>query len=198
VEELVRVLPRKIELAHTDLFPTWADFLDTFTRVGGVIEAVPASGSPLESPAVNLLIEPTGEVSIHSTHDHIFTADYHYVGASFPQQTANRRALNGAALAVGKVCAEKGIIGFVSVDFVSFRDAGGQQRLWAIDLNIGRPPRPPISLALPQIEWLWAMHLNSTSPSETHTYTPTHAYTHTHTHTHTLIHTKRQGLWAWG
>ena len=49
----------------------------------------------------------TGDVSIHSTHDHMFTADYHYVGASFPQQTANRRALNGASLAVGKVCAEK-------------------------------------------------------------------------------------------
>jgi hypothetical protein len=94
----------------------------------------------------------------------MFTADYHYVGASFPQQakkkivkrnyfvtsfiaypriltfqnffschepplllpqTANRRALNGASLAVGKVCAEKGIIGYVSVDFVAFRDADG-------------------------------------------------------------------------
>ena len=135
LEELVRVLPRKVEMGHKDLFPTWEAFLDTFTRVGGVIEAVPPAA--VDSPSVNLLIDPTGEVSVHSTHDHMFTADYHYVGATFPQQTANRRALNGASLAVGKVCAEKGIIGYVSVDFVSFRDSDGQQRLWAIDLNIG-------------------------------------------------------------
>jgi len=127
-------------------FPGWEAYIDTFTRVGGVIEAVPparagilpsSAGAAIDSPSVNLLIEPTGEVSIHSTHDHIFTADYHYVGASFPQATANRRALNGAALAVAKVCAEKNIIGYVSVDFVAFRDADGQERLWAIDLNIG-------------------------------------------------------------
>lgn len=135
LEELVRVLPRKVEMAHKDLFPSWEAFLDTFTRVGGVIEAVPPAA--VDSPSVNLLIDPTGEVSVHSTHDHIFTADYHYVGATFPQQTANRRALNAASLAVGKVCADKGIIGYVSVDFVSFRDGDGQQRLWAIDLNIG-------------------------------------------------------------
>jgi len=41
----------------------------------------------VESPSVNLMIDPTGEVSVHSTHDHIFTADYHYIGATFPQQT---------------------------------------------------------------------------------------------------------------
>ena len=40
LEELVRVLPRRVEMAHKDLFPTWEAFLDTFTRVGGVIEAV--------------------------------------------------------------------------------------------------------------------------------------------------------------
>ena len=42
-----------------------------------------------------------------------------------------------AALAVGRVCAEKGIIGFVSVDFVTFTDTENHQRLWAVDLNIG-------------------------------------------------------------
>ena len=99
------MLPRKIEIAHRDLFPSWEAYLDTFTRVGGVIEAVPPAA--VNSPSVNLFIDPEGEVSIQSTHDHLFTADYQYVGATFPQQSANRRALNGASMAVGKVCAEK-------------------------------------------------------------------------------------------
>ena len=61
-------------------------------------------------------------------------------------QTANRRALNGASLAVGKVCAEKGIIGYVSVDFVSFRDADGivpyMSHIFPM-LRVGRLRRPP-------------------------------------------------------
>lgn len=135
LEELVRVLPRKVEIAHSDLFPTWTAYLETFTRVGGVIEAVPPAH--VDSPSVNLLIEPGGNITIHSTHDHIFSPEYTYVGASFPQVSANNKALVGAATAVAQICKDKGMVGYVSVDFVSFRDSQGGERLWAIDLNIG-------------------------------------------------------------
>ena len=145
MEELVRVLPRRAETAHKDLFPSWEAYLETFTRVGGVIEAVPAPGADgapppgleVQSPSVNLLVQPNGEVTVHSTHDHLFTPDYHYVGATFPQQSANRDALHGAARAVGAACFAKGIVGYVSVDFVAFVDPEGREKLWAVDLNIG-------------------------------------------------------------
>uniref|UniRef100_A0A7S4HAW2 IQCH-like ATP-grasp domain-containing protein n=1 Tax=Guillardia theta TaxID=55529 RepID=A0A7S4HAW2_GUITH len=135
VEELEQILPKRAQIAHKDIYPTWEAYEETFTRVGGTIEA--AAGGQVDSPCVNLFILPTGEVSIHSTHDHLFTQDYHYMGAIFPQQTANKKALNAAATAIGKVCADKGIIGYISVDFVAFRDEEGYPRLWAVDLNIG-------------------------------------------------------------
>jgi len=107
-----------------------------------VIEAVPApppqgGGPDIQSPSVNLVVQPHGEITIQSTHDHMFTSDYHYVGATFPQQSANREALHGAALAVGLACYNKGIVGYISVDFISFVDADGKDKLWAVDLNIG-------------------------------------------------------------
>ncbi|EKX36818.1 hypothetical protein GUITHDRAFT_116984 [Guillardia theta CCMP2712] len=130
VEELEQILPKRAQIAHKDIYPTWEAYEETFTRVGGTIEA--AAGGQVDSPCVNLFILPTGEVSIHSTHDHLFTQDYHYMGAIFPQQTANKKALNAAATAIGKVCADKGIIGYISVDFVAFRDEEGYPRLWAV------------------------------------------------------------------
>ena len=135
VEELVRVLPRKIQIGHKELFPTWEAFLETFMRVGGVIEAMPTG--QVVSPSVNLLIEPHGEVTVHSTHDQVFSPEFRYIGATFPQKSANHTALRQAAISVGKACLEKGIVGYVSVDFVAFHDSDNMQRLWAVDLNIG-------------------------------------------------------------
>mmetsp|Transcript_3280 Transcript_3280/g.8250 ORF Transcript_3280/g.8250 Transcript_3280/m.8250 type:complete len:443 (+) Transcript_3280:157-1485(+) len=135
VEELVRAVPRRVEIGHKELFPSWEAYLETFVRVGGVIEAVPAGA--VSSPSVNLVIDPSGEVQIQSTHDQIFSGSYQYVGAVFPQKCVNNAALRQAAMAVGRVCVDKGIIGHVQVDFVSFTDAENHQRLWAVDLNVG-------------------------------------------------------------
>jgi len=77
-----------------------------------------------------------------STHDQIFSADplrpYVFCGASFPQRSVPHAAIRGASLALGASMFEKGIIGHVGVDFVSFYDEfNRRQRLWAVDLNIG-------------------------------------------------------------
>ena len=38
---LVRILPKKAKLAMPTLYSGWADYLDKFTKHGGVIEAAP-------------------------------------------------------------------------------------------------------------------------------------------------------------
>jgi IQ domain-containing protein H len=77
-----------------------------------------------------------------STHDQIFSVDperpYVFCGASFPQRSVPHAAIRGAALALGAAMYERGIIGHVGIDFVSFYDEfNRRQRLWAVDLNIG-------------------------------------------------------------
>lgn len=77
-----------------------------------------------------------------STHDQIFSTDptrpYVFCGASFPQRSVPHAAIRGASLALGASMYDKGIIGHVGVDFVSFYDDfHRRQRLWAVDLNIG-------------------------------------------------------------
>ena len=58
-----------------------------------------------------------------------------FVGASFPQSSVPFGALRAAAIGIGRVCAARGILGFVGVDFVAYQHPEGL-RLLAVDLNL--------------------------------------------------------------
>ena len=134
VAELLQVLPQRAVINMRWLWRTWADFVAVFQRAGGVVEA-----SPLEirsSPSANLLVEPDGTVNLTSAHEQIFSSAYTFVGAAFPQTAVPFPALREAALAVGRACYQRNIIGHVGVDFVSFLDHEGLLRVWAVDLNL--------------------------------------------------------------
>ena len=134
VAELLEVLPQRAVINMRWLWRTWADYVVAFKQVGGVIEA-----SPLEirsSPSANLLVEPDGTVNLTSVHEQIFSSVYTFVGAALPQTAVPFPALREAALAVGKACYQRNIIGHVGVDFVSFLDQDGVLRVWAVDLNV--------------------------------------------------------------
>lgn len=134
VQSLSLVLPERAVLNARWLWRSWRDFAVVFKRVGGVIEA-----SPLEihaSPSANLLIEPDGQLTIHSTHEQIFSQPFTFVGATFPQTSVPYPALREATLAIGEACFERGIIGHVGIDFVAFMDHLGMLRMWAVDLNL--------------------------------------------------------------
>ena len=134
VAELLEVLPQRAVINMRWLWRTWADYVVAFKRVGGVIEA-----SPLEirsSPSANLLVEPDGTINLTSVHEQIFSSAYTFVGAALPQTAVPFPALREAAVAVGKACYQRNIIGHVGVDFVSFLDHEGVLRVWAVDLNV--------------------------------------------------------------
>jgi len=134
VAELLEVLPQRAVINMRWLWRTWANFKDAFKAVGGVIEA-----SPLKirsSPSANLLIEPDGTVNLTSVHEQIFSSAYTCIGAALPQTAVPFPALREAALAVGKACYHRSIVGHVGVDFVSFLDHEGVLRVWAVDLNL--------------------------------------------------------------
>ncbi|KAG8470418.1 hypothetical protein KFE25_008839 [Diacronema lutheri] len=131
--ELEQLLPTEAVIGSTWLFRTWAEFVAAYTRSGGVIEA-----SPLEvrsTPSVSLLIEPDGSVQLQCTHEQLLR-DYSYVGAAFPQTAVPHPALRDAALAIGRACYAKSIIGYVGVDLIAFVDEQRLLRVWAVDLNL--------------------------------------------------------------
>ena len=134
IEALRAELPSKVIINMRWLWRSWRDYTLAFRRVGGVIEASPLQTS--SSPSVNLCIDPDGGIRITSVHEQILSSPYTFVGAAFPQTAVPYPALREASLAVAKAAFERGILGHVGIDFVSFFDSDGQLRVWAIDLNV--------------------------------------------------------------
>lgn len=133
-EDLVVTLPESVQFAHPRLFKTWHQYESAFTRIGGVIEACPPviTGSPY----VNLDIDPSGRVSIVSTHDLFFSHPYTSAGSVFPAASAPYPALRDASLAIARQLVQRGVMGPVGISFVTFKATDGSTRIWACDLDI--------------------------------------------------------------
>lgn len=136
--ELRPLLAEHVVLNCRWLWRSWREYAAAFARSGGVIEASPLQIS--SSPSVNLAIAPDGAITIGSAHEQIFSSTYTFIGAAFPQTAVPYPALREASLAIGRACYERGVVGHVGVDFVSFFDADGQIRIWAVDLNLRLTP----------------------------------------------------------
>jgi hypothetical protein len=131
--ELQAIISKRVQITTKGLFRNWREFLGALIGRGGVIEACPARVSG--SPSANLWVQPSGEVSLLCTHDQMFSPPYCFVGASFPQSSVPFGALRAAAMGIGRVCAARGIHGYIGVDFVAYQHPEGL-RLLAVDLNL--------------------------------------------------------------
>lgn len=90
----------------TQVYPTVASFLAYLSRYGAVIEAEPKHIRGY--PAVSLFISPFGEVSVRATFDLIVEpARYRRLASVSPASCVPVKALEGAALSIGKKLFER-------------------------------------------------------------------------------------------
>ncbi|KAL0236487.1 hypothetical protein GEMRC1_003069 [Eukaryota sp. GEM-RC1] len=120
---------------NDDIFSTSSiqDFFSLFDSTGGVVEAIPDNIAGY--PRVSLLITPS-DTSVITTYDMIPAWFGHFVTAISPQSSTLNAVLIGAALEIGKAAREKGIIGFVDVQFVS-TIVKGMPYIFGYSLEIG-------------------------------------------------------------
>lgn len=122
LQEVIRkVLPKKIKIAQPNLYRSYEAFMEKFCKTGGVIEAAPAcSPSKVSSPSISFFIEPNGAIEIIGSYDKIWASDYVNVGCFFPQTSVPALNLMSLCGSIGSVLYEKGMIGHVCIDLVSF------------------------------------------------------------------------------
>jgi hypothetical protein len=136
--ELPKILEDHTVIVNKRVYPDWTSFFQVFKQ-GGVIEAAPpCQTSHVTSVTVNMMIDPTGEIKLVSTGDQIHDSLYHCYGVSVPQSSVDPVQLQAASIAVAKAARSRGVLGYISVDFVTFiQSQTMSQQLWAVDLDIG-------------------------------------------------------------
>ena len=121
------------------LFRNWNEYMASFCRVGGIIEAAPTCLShQMASPSISFVINPDGTVSILGSMDKITARPYVNSGCFFPQTSLPSMNMMTICKSIGDVLYTKGVMGHVTVDLVSFPDPTSPQAhplFWAIDLN---------------------------------------------------------------
>lgn len=125
-------------------------FLAKFAEDGGIVEEL-IEASEVRSPSIQLRINPRREVFLASTHEQILggPANQVYLGCLFPADDAYRLAIQSLGLRIGRVLAQKGIIGRLSIDFLAWRNSAAEPwNIAAIEINLrmGGTTHPMLAL----------------------------------------------------
>ncbi|MEZ4417759.1 MAG: peptide ligase PGM1-related protein [Gemmatimonadota bacterium] len=127
----------------------YGPFMRKLTEMGGIVEER-IEGKEFFSPSVQLRIHPDGELALVSTHDQVLGGEsaQAYVGCRFPAADGYRALIQEAGLKIGRVLAERGVLGRFGIDFVLSRDPGGPWQAHAIEINLRMGGTTPPFMAL--------------------------------------------------
>lgn len=129
-----RELPKRINFIDSGL--TYSLFLEKLDQMQGIVEAY-VEGEQKTSPSVQCRIEPSGELSIISTHDQVLDSDSGqvFLGCTFPAAADYQQELCEMGIKVAERLRLKGGLGRFGIDFIAVKTPKGWQH-YAIEINL--------------------------------------------------------------
>lgn len=114
----------------------WPLFRDKLGEMGGIVEAF-IDGPDKRSPSVQFRVDPSGHLTVISTHDQVLGGqrDQVFLGCRFPADAEYRLAIQNEGLKAARLLKERGVLGRFGIDFISVRD-GDAWRHYASEVNL--------------------------------------------------------------
>ena len=116
---------------------TYESYVRRLTERGGIVEER-IIGEDFRSPSAQLRVTPLGQVEKLSTHDQVLggASGQTFLGCRFPADPAYASSIMCEAVKVGARLAREGVVGRFAIDFVSVREANGEWKSYAIEINL--------------------------------------------------------------
>ena len=116
---------------------TYESYVRRLTEHGGIVEER-IIGEDFRSPSAQLRVTPLGQVEKLSTHDQVLggASGQTFLGCRFPADPAYASSIMREAAKVGARLAREGVVGRFAIDFVSVREANGEWKSYAIEINL--------------------------------------------------------------
>jgi len=137
VRALRKDLHQKLVISRRDIYPSFEYFLRLMKQFGAVVEAEPME--KLGYVDGICFVDPLGNVQGCKGVEVTLNSNYQAVHYSYPQTLTPKEAIEGATTAIAKsLFARFHVIGFLTVQFLSFWDAHDQMpRMWAVGVQLG-------------------------------------------------------------
>ena len=114
-----------------------ASFLRKFADMGGIVEEM-IEAKVTRSPSVQMRVLPDGQSYLVSSHEQVLggSTGQVYLGCRFPASDNDRDTLHTEAIRIGRVLAERGVVGRFGIDFLTCQDEDGKWQAYAIEINL--------------------------------------------------------------
>jgi hypothetical protein len=134
ISAILELLPQQLRIVAAGL--SYSVFLEKFASMGGIVEAFVA-GEDIQSPSVQLRVNPIGECEVISTHDQLLGGESGqvFLGATFPANPEYNKEIARIGKQVAKEMQRKGVLGRFGVDFLSVKE-GSEWKHYAIEINL--------------------------------------------------------------
>ncbi|CAH8636947.1 unnamed protein product [Schistosoma rodhaini] len=138
LSEVPQLLQRHLKLFPNGFYTDSTSFIEAFLKHGGVIEACP----PIDewtNLSVVIAILPNKTVRIVASGDQLHSEDKFYTwGETIPMSSVTPLWVNNLSMGLGSLMANKGVVGYVNIDFLTFiHPEKNEQILWITDIKPG-------------------------------------------------------------
>ncbi|CAH8554058.1 unnamed protein product [Schistosoma turkestanicum] len=138
LSEVPQLISKHLKLFPNSFYTDSESFLKAFLKYGGVIEACP----PVDewtNLSVVIAILPNETVRIVASGDQLHSDDKFYTwGETIPMSSVSPPWVNYLSMELGSLLANKGVFGYVSIDFLTFiHPEKNEQILWITDIKPG-------------------------------------------------------------